>query len=593
MATKRSVKRCLAVFGFGLVIVQLLIFVLMYHYSLSKSYSHLFSRSYYSSDFVSRYPNRIGNLMTATLKGKQGTEIKVQSEVQTSWVQYLMGKLHTKVHVFKESFSNFIARIEDGIPRLEITQVRISDRFSVRTNNLPTQTTGNWKEGTMCHLLLVSTFQQPIPVCVNPTSIHTISQNSIECFGNILSNQMGMCILENVAIQPIKFKKAMRDADHVDFIESDQSITLLEGCETECRQVMIKYLQYHVREGDYVFQLISKLREEKPQSTMVCEQWIEDDVFFFTANKKHIYFRFLDYFNVHKLLQEFKDILSPQVRLIRISGSGGYRFPEFDQALFPEFKVQTLKSLGKARTCFRKIILVPNSYASVPYQCKMDHNMQRECIKCDGTGMNHTQFIFFQNRVLKACSLINPRNQTNSSNSSIVLVSRQPYQRFKYDKSESFQRILDNEEELLHGLKNEFTSSIVQTVHLEDLRLCDQVRIVHNADIFLGVHGAGLVHLWWLKDDSLVYEMKPPYVVGNPTFEVLASLTGRKYNSSFISGTLGHPAHVRVSKIVEDLDKYSSLIKRNSSAVYKNNGKKICRETTIHAMKQCLSNKHT
>ena len=93
---------------------------------------------------------------------------------------------------------------------------------------------------------------------------------------------------------------------------------------------------------------------------------------------------------------------------------------------------------------------------------------------------------------------------------------------------------------------------------MEDYELCDQIRIVHDADIYIGLHGAGLVHLWWLKEDSLVYELEPQYMVSNPTFSTLARLSGRKYKSTNIGGETKY-VNVNISKIVKDLKKYLNL----------------------------------
>ena len=53
--------------------------------------------------------------------------------------------------------------------------------------------------------------------------------------------------------------------------------------------------------------------------------------------------------------------------------------------------------------------------------------------------------------------------------------------------------------------------------------------MVHNADVFIGVHGAGLVHLWWLQDTAILFELVPFSQMANPTFKMLSALTGRRY----------------------------------------------------------------
>ena len=68
-------------------------------------------------------------------------------------------------------------------------------------------------------------------------------------------------------------------------------------------------------------------------------------------------------------------------------------------------------------------------------------------------------------------------------------------------------------------------------MHGEDLGICEQISLVHNTDILIGVHGAGLVHLWWLQDHALLFELVPRSQLSNPTFKMLSTLTGRRYYS--------------------------------------------------------------
>ena len=72
--------------------------------------------------------------------------------------------------------------------------------------------------------------------------------------------------------------------------------------------------------GDITLQIIEKVAKEDPRNSSVCEKWIEEDVFLFDAQKIHIYFRFLDYFNIHKHLQDFNTNSPHGIRLISIPG---------------------------------------------------------------------------------------------------------------------------------------------------------------------------------------------------------------------------------------------------------------------------------
>lgn len=40
-----------------------------------------------------------------------------------------------------------------------------------------------------------------------------------------------------------------------------------------------------------------------------------------------------------------------------------------------------------------------------------------------------------------------------------------------------------------------------------ELEFSEQLRITHNSDIFIGMHGAGLTHLLFLPDWAVVFEL--------------------------------------------------------------------------------------
>ena len=70
---------------------------------------------------------------------------------------------------------------------------------------------------------------------------------------------------------------------------------------------------------------------------------------------------------------------------------------------------------------------------------------------------------------------------------------------------------------------------------MEDLPICEQIRYAHDADVLIGVHGAGLVHLWWIQEEALMFEFVPKYKISNPTFKELSALVGRNYYSVTVS----------------------------------------------------------
>ncbi len=410
----------------------------------------------------------------------------------------------------------------------------------------------NWEAKTFCHDFFVNTFIMRAEVCANSSV-----EKSVECFGNRHSSSMATCTLRNIVVLPSLLLKAVSDPDYLKFTSDEHSIALLKRADTDCVNITTNNLSKRVESGDYVLKMVKKLVEEKTYDTSNCDTWIHETVLLFTAHRFHIYFRFLDYFNVHRLLEDA--ILKFNVsRIIRISGNDNYKFGWFDQALFPEVRFQTLEDFKSVNTCFKKVVLVPKSYASPVFQCKNRVWLRTSCVNCDGKGKNETHINSFRTRVLKACSRRVDSMDADNNGSLIVLISRSPYMRNNKDSLKNFERILDNENELVTKIRGNFSDSTVHVVHLEKLDICEQVAYAHNADIYLGVHGSGLVHLWWMRDEALVYEMEPHYEVANPTFRMLARLTGRNYHSEFIPGGW-KTVHTNVKSVIKNLMKFSKL----------------------------------
>merc|ERR1711879_469169 len=110
------------------------------------------------------------------------------------------------------------------------------------------------------------------------------------------------------------------------------------------------------------------------------------------------------------------------------------------------------------------------------------------------------------------------------------------------------------------------------------MHICEQVAMAAMADVLIGVHGAGLVHLWWLaKKHATMIELEPRSQVGNPSFRkvflrtlitesmhifhfrTLTALSGKKYVSvraEKAQSKIGkEPVSVNPSKVIDEVRK--------------------------------------
>lgn len=307
--------------------------------------------------------------------------------------------------------------------------------------------------------------------------------------------------------------------------------------------------------GDYVKWFVDDLISNPSTPRTECTQWINDTVFVFSSSAYHIYFRFLAYYSIHKSLLDHH-VEPGKYRIFRLSGGYKYMFPDYERALFPG--LQPITDLTDSNFCFKKVVLVPKCYATILFQCKMQAEIRQRCLDCNGRGLPGTSLQSFRTRVLAACGIDEAKSDKPHSKL-ITVILRKPYTRWEGDHPSNFERVLTNSKELLDGLQKYFPNAVIKALHMEELTICEQIAYTHDAEVLIGVHGAGLVHLWWLREDALMMELEPYFEVGNPTFKTLAKLTGRRYVSLPISGT-SFGVSVNVGKVVEYIKSHTKIL---------------------------------
>ena len=399
----------------------------------------------------------------------------------------------------------------------------------------------SWDKSTFCHSFLIDTFPNSIQVCSKGGSS---ADSQISCYGNDHDPaHMATCTLRNLAVQPqLLYTSIERKFD------KDGTIFLINDQETTCEKPTVEFFSKKVERDDFQLKLLNKIMTSETKPASACDVWINKTAVFFINEKYHIYFRLIEYYTVHKALWDLQ-VNEGDYLVVRISTNEGMRYPEFDDILFPG--AINLKDLPQdATVCFKKIVTVPRCFSSIPFRTKMNGRIRSKCFGCNGKGLTGTPFYSFRERAVKGCNLSD--SQPRHPGGVIVVISRKPYERYPSDQSQRFERVLTNEDNLVSELKKAFPSAQVDVIHLEHLPICEQIRYAHSADAMLGVHGAGLVHFWWLRDDALAYEMEPGFEVGNPTFRMLTTLTGRRYQSIRIGGN-HKQVTVDIAKVVKEI----------------------------------------
>ena len=74
-------------------------------------------------------------------------------------------------------------------------------------------------------------------------------------------------------------------------------------------------------------------------------------------------------------------------------------------------------------------------------------------------------------------------------------------------------------------------STSIRTVDFASLTFQEQLKVVRNTDVLVGVHGAGMVHTMFMTPDSASVEIFPP-TLRYPVYRNLAKLNGVRYFST-------------------------------------------------------------
>ena len=369
-----------------------------------------------------------------------------------------------------------------------------------------------------------------------------------------------MCTLENLAVTQARgqhyISKYLRPS-----ISNELAPSLLTyGQSSQCPVPTLAKLMLSTKSGDYMRTFVQETLNSERMNPSICKSWINQTAYFFVGSEPHnVYFIFLTYYNIHHTLRRSTE--ENNKLIIRFSGDPNSKFEDFETKLFPEL-ASPLRLNGTEVVCFRKVVIVPRCYNSLPFQCVEQKDLQKVCLKCANyilerakNSRERNSFQEFRTMVLNACGI--ELRESNSRPKKVLFVRRKPYVRSRYDNPGMFQRVLSNEGELLSTIPDSFPPSQMSfsATYMEDFDICTQIRMANSADILIGVHGAGLVHLWWMKEDGWVLELAPKKKDNRRTYETLSALLGRNYRSisCLDGGARNHFVTADVKDVVETL----------------------------------------
>ena len=114
----------------------------------------------------------------------------------------------------------------------------------------------------------------------------------------------------------------------------------------------------------------------------------------------------------------------------------------------------------------------------------------------------------FHDYVLKAFS-VTEKMAYNCSSLKVTIISRKNYIASPHNPSEVTNRKIANEKELLISLRNKFRTFDIVVIDFESYSITDQLKIIADTDILVGMHCAVLTHMMFLPKHSAVIELFP------------------------------------------------------------------------------------
>ncbi len=147
-------------------------------------------------------------------------------------------------------------------------------------------------------------------------------------------------------------------------------------------------------------------------------------------------------------------------------------------------------------------------------------------------------FFDFREHILKQFNINYQANsQVNCQSLKIFLLVRHNYVAHPRNPSGKTDRKLSNEKQILNDLKMKFSkypNVNFSWNHFEELSIVEQLKIIVETDIFIGIHGAGLTHVLFLKSNHLLIELLN-FPRGLSHFDLLASMNNVKYQRCLIN----------------------------------------------------------
>jgi len=279
----------------------------------------------------------------------------------------------------------------------------------------------------------------------------------------------------------------------------------------------------------------------------------------FVVSGINLYHHFCDFVNLY-VTQHMNGSFNTDINIVMWDTSTlPYRdFFSVTWKAFTKHPIIRLKDYAGKRVCLRDAVFSfnPRMIRGLYYNMPLVPS-------CVGSGL----FKAFSEHLLHRLGIAQDKH--NSEEFRITLLTR----------STKYRKIL-NQDELVGAMMKVPRFKIKVVDYTWQLPFLDQLKITHNSDIFIGMHGAGLTHALFLPDWAVLFEL---YNTEDPgCYSDLARLRGVNYitwedKAKLYQEDEGHHptlgAHAKFTNYAFNVDEFMRLIYKAADAVKDNREK--------------------
>lgn len=185
------------------------------------------------------------------------------------------------------------------------------------------------------------------------------------------------------------------------------------------------------------------------------------------------------------------DVLQKPDRVVFLDGHAKGLLDSVWETLFGEYHYirHIGENAGGGGTCFERAMFIPSGYKS-----PLQKNYQREACFHKGMAKAFSDFVLQQYGLL-------PSQKSKVVKGRIVVIDRQPFiSHPRSDRKNAARQFHNSEIRELQNQLGRIPGVTVRLVRLEKLSFREQLELVRDTHVLIGIHGAGLSHLLFMDE---------------------------------------------------------------------------------------------